>query len=143
MNRKQKMEREILSREGLVTRWEVDVNATTVHVQPETNTRRESVYLEIFGDFTVPVNGISQFKILMMPGDLSIGLAEIPCVGSFLKAKPALEGVVRLSLTEFQTVLSLATSGNLKSCSCDFQAPRYGSGLITTMMLSSELPPRS
>ena len=58
-------------------------------------------------------------------------------VGAFTSAKPRLEGGVDLTGQEFALLVALATGGRLACCSVDFDAPRYGSGLISTIVFST------
>lgn len=128
--------REIISREGSVTGWRASVHAMNLHTA--NFERREAAVLDVYGTFDEPVKGVSAFEFMLVPGPLTLGNAEIASVGVILKAKPKLEGVVRLSVLEYQTALFLAASGELRSCTCSFQSPRYGSGLIATFTLGSQ-----
>ena len=133
--------RELLSREGAITGWSADVHIMARTVRPDSRERATAIYLDIRGEFSAPVKGVGCFSLQVWPSERAgVGNAEIPSVGSFMKAKPVLQGFIVLSVLEFQSLLTLATSGQLRHCSCDFQEPHYGSALISSVLFSSEPP---
>jgi hypothetical protein len=149
MAKKKAEEREMLTREGEVTGWRAEVWAHSFSVDQDQGFDQESKTPElrdarpsitVLGAFSQDVKGVSKFDIAVVPGKPHIGKAEIPCVGVILKTKPVIEAHVTLSDTEYQTVLALATTGNLRYFSCHFQAPRYGRSLITSLTFGSHKP---
>lgn len=149
MTKKKTEEREMLTREGEVTGWRAEVWAHNFVIGQETRLldeyqkapeRDARPSITVLGTFSRDIKGVSQVDILLMPGKPDLGKAEILSVGVILKAKPAIEARVTLSESEYQTVLALATSGNLRYFSCEFQAPRYGSALVSSLTLSSHKP---
>lgn len=133
-------ERELLDREGEVTGWRAEVWAHSFDGNEETRERRARPSISVLGAFTQDVKGVSQFDILVIPGKPYVGDAEIPCVGVIRKIKPMIEASVTLADTEYQTILALVTTGNLRHFSCSFQTPRYGSALISSLTFSSHKP---
>lgn len=148
MAKKKTKEREILTREGEVTGWRAEVWAHNIFLGPdtrldedrETPERDARPSITILGAFSKDVKGVSQFEVYVLPGKPYLGKAEIASVGSVVRTKPAIEMRVTLSEIEYQTVLALATTGNLRHLSCEFQAPRYGSALITSLTFGSHKP---
>ncbi len=92
----------------------------------------------VSGQFSQPTKGIVDFEFTIYPGEPHVGNVEVPVVGVILTAKTAIETFITVSDLEFQTLLTLATSGHLKYVSCAFQEPRYGSGLMTYFSFSSD-----
>jgi len=132
--------REMLSREGQVTGWRTEVMAYPFEVGSTRRERRAIPSISVLGAFVEPVKGVTQFDITFTPGAPHIGNAEIPCVGVILKAKPAIEGHVTLAPIEFQTLLALVTTNNLRYLACDFQEPKYGHALMSSILFGSENP---
>lgn len=132
-----KGDRAMLSRDGEITDWRMEIFAHPFNADETTRERRALPSISIFGSFNEAVNGVTKFNIMLTPGTTHIGNAEIPCVGSILRSKLEIEGHVRLSLLEYQTVLAMITTGNLRYFSCEFQTPKYGSALISSMSLDS------
>ncbi|CAJ0736374.1 hypothetical protein [Ralstonia mannitolilytica] len=89
--------------------------------------------IEIQGEFTEPIAGISQFSIMTyVHANPVIGQAEVPAIGAFTAIKPMLQGGIDLSPSEFQSLLTMAAAGMLRSCFIAFTRPRYRSALIVT-----------
>lgn len=130
--------REILSRSGSVTYWDLDVHAWATGDKPDARKRHDTVHLILRGDFTEEVAGVTRFDLLVWPEDQpEAGRADIPSVGTFLRAKPILEGTLTLSEVHFQALLSVVVTGKLRAIAVTFQKPRYGSGLISSLLLST------
>jgi hypothetical protein len=152
MVKKKAEEREILTREGEVTDWRAEVWVHSFSVDPDVDfdqdqkkrvERNALPSITVRGAFSQDVKGVSKFDIVVVPGKPIVGKAEIPCVGVILKAKPVIEAHITLSEMEYQTVLALATTGNLRYFSCHFQEPRYGRSLITSLTFGSHKPEES
>jgi len=129
----------LLSREGAITAWRASLHVFAERRRGEPRERKGSPWLVIEGELTEPVAGVSAFSIHMFPvTGPRVGQAEIPSVGSFIRAKPVMDGVVELAEREFDFVLTLLTSGRIASCSVAFQPPRYGRALIASIGFSSD-----
>lgn len=136
--RKVRGPREIISRSGLVSEWELSVHAWTEGAAVDDRRRTDSLHLSLRGAFTEAVSGVAQFDFLIYPEERpEAGRAEIPSVGTFLRAKPVLEAAVGLSESHFQAILSVAIAGKLGALQVTFQKLRYGSGLISSVLFST------
>jgi hypothetical protein len=134
--------REIISRSGSVTEWDLDVHAWATGDKPDARKRQDGVHLTLRGDFNEEVAGVTRFDLLVWPEDQpEAGRSDIPSVGTFLRAKPVLEGALVLSEVHFQALLSVVVAGRLSAVAVTFQKPRYGSGLISSVMLSTSKTP--
>ncbi len=95
-----------------------------------------TMYVE--GEFTEPVAGVSQFSIMAyVNANPVVGQAEVPSIGAFTAIKPVLQGAIDLSPNEFQSLLTMASAGLLRSCYVVFTKPRYRSALIVTADFNS------
>lgn len=102
--------------------------------------RRSMHGLKLKGSLTDPVAGVSAFVLTVCSDPRACASSgDVPAIGSWLKAKPVLEGLVMLAEREFDLVLALAVAGKLASFSVTFQKPHYGHGLIIRVDFSSEL----
>lgn len=102
--------------------------------------RRSMHGLKLKGALTDPVAGVSAFELTVCSDPRACASStDVPAIGSWLKAKPVLDGLVMLSEREFDLVLALAVAGKLASIGVRFQKPHYGSGLITRVDFSSEV----
>src|SRR3989344_5539285 len=102
--------------------------------------RRSMHGLKLKGGLTDPVAGVSAFELTVCSDPRACASSgDVPAIGSWLKAKPALDGLVMLAEREFDLVLALAVGGKLASISVSFQKPHYGHGLITRVDFSSEV----
>lgn len=130
--------REIISRSGVVTGWVLDVHAWTTDENSDLRERKDSLNLSVRGTFTEEIFGVTKFDFLIYPvAQPDAGRAEIPCVGTFFRSKPVLDAVITLSDLHFQTLVSVAVAGKLGSLDVTFQKLRYGSGLISSLLLST------
>lgn len=94
--------------------------------------------MHIEGEFTELVAGISQFSIMAyVDSNPVIGQADVPSVGAFTAIKPVLQGAIELSPSEFQSLLTMASAGLLRSCYFAFTKPHYRSALIVNADFSS------
>lgn len=131
----------LLTREGIITGWRASLHVYAQQQRGRPRDRTGRPWLVLEGELTEPVTGVSGFSIHMFPvNEPSVGQAEIPSVGSFIRTKPVLEGVVELSEPEFGFIATLLSSGRVTSCSLAFQQPHYGRALIASINFSSERP---
>lgn len=101
--------------------------------------RKTMLTIDIEGEFTEPVVGSSQFSIMAyVHANPVIGQTEVPAIGAFTAIKPVLLGGIDLSPTEFQSLLTMAAAGMLRSCYLVFTKPRYRSALIVTADFNSK-----
>lgn len=85
--------------------------------------------------------GVSRYTFHLFPvSDPCVSQAGVPSVGSFIRTKPVMDGVVELSDKEFDFVVTLAASGRIASCSVAFQPPRYGRALIVRVSFGTDPP---
>lgn len=85
--------------------------------------------------------GVSRYAFHLFPiSEPCVGQAGVPSVGSFIRTKPVMDGVVELSDKEFDFVVTLAAAGRIASCSVAFQPPRYGRALIVRVSFSTDPP---
>lgn len=71
--------------------------------------RKTMLTIDIQGEFTEPIAGISQFSIMAyVHANPVIGQAEVPAIGAFTAIKPVLRGGIDLSPSEFQSLLTMA-----------------------------------
>lgn len=137
---RRKRKTELLSRSGLVVDWGAYVFILADRLGGE-GLRRTLMSLDIRGQFETPVRGVTAFSLRLIPEtNPSTGNAEIPCVGAWTSAKPALDGSVYLSDREFDLVRTMASSGKLVSVHASFQTPHYGRSLIASVSFSSDQP---
>ncbi len=129
-----------LSREGKVERWSAWAGLIPHDADLKTSTRKSMSIITLYGRFDEPVKGVSQFEMVFREGLPVVGPTLRGTVGVFLDAKPKLAGHLTLHPSEFQMMLTLATSGNLRYLCCSFQEPHYGKGLITSLDFGSENP---
>ncbi|WP_247308698.1 hypothetical protein [Ralstonia pseudosolanacearum] len=95
--------------------------------------------MHIEGEFTEPVGGTSQFSIMAyVNANPVVGMREVPSIGAFTAIKPVLQGVIDLSPSEFQSLLTMASARMLRSCFFAFTKPRYRSALIVTADFNSK-----
>lgn len=137
--------RALLSREAVVTNWRADLRAYAEwHRRRGERIRHGRISLELEGTLSEPVLGVTHFTMTVFSAAaIEMGQAEIPAVGSFIRTKPVMDGVVELLEQEFNVLMMLAISGQLTACSVAFQTPRYGRSLISSVGFSSALPERN
>ena len=102
--------------------------------------RRSMHGLKLKGTLTDPVSGVSAFELTVCSDPRACASSgDVPAIGSWLKAKPVLDGLVMLAEREFDLVLALAVGGKLVSIGLGFQKPHYGHSLITSVDFSSDV----
>lgn len=132
--------RETLSRSGFVSGWELSVHAwsTKEDMGGYDWKRTDSLHLTVRGAFTEEVSGATKFDFLIYPeADLGTARSAVPFVGSFLRCKPILEAAVAISEPHFQAMVTAAAAGKLGTLHVTFEKLRYGSGSISSMLLST------
>jgi len=98
-----------------------------------------TIYIE--GELTEPIAETSVFSIMAYVNATPVvGQADVPSIGAIIAIKPVLKGVIDLSPSEFQSLLTMASAGVLRSCYVVFTKPRYRSALIVTADFSSLTP---
>lgn len=137
-NRKKAQKREVMNRSGLVTGWDLNVHALSTKDEAGDWKRSDGPQLTIRGDFAEEVCGVTTFDFLIYPEEnLAAKRTRVAYVGSFLRCKPTLHAAVTLSDPHFQAILSAATAGALGSLHVTFEKLRYGSGPISSMIVST------
>jgi hypothetical protein len=132
--------RELLSREGVVLDWTLDIHARAEGTK-HSRSRDSSQYLILEGNLTEPLNGITKFLLQVQATvEPDLGARDMPCVGSVIQVKPQVQAAGTLTPEEFQSLLVLAGSGRLRSLRIVFQKPHYGHALIASMSFSSRAP---
>jgi hypothetical protein len=131
--------REILSRSGFVSDWELSVHAWSTNEDMGDHWKRtDSLHLTVRGSFTEGVSGVTKFDFLIYPeANLDAQRTKAPYVGSFLRCKPILHAAVTLSESHFQAIVSAAIAGMLGTLHVTFEKLRYGSGPISSILLST------
>jgi hypothetical protein len=95
--------------------------------------------VDIEGEFAEPINGSSHFSLMAyVDPNPSVGYSEISSVGSITAIKPIVMAGVNLAPGEFQYLLTLASTGTLRSCYLVFGKPRWRSALIRSIGFSSK-----
>jgi hypothetical protein len=126
-----------INRYGRIRGWGASVFANPENRGWQVAASVDTRSLKVEGVFSETVNGVAEFDILLLPGNVNPDTGEIPNVGSITRAKPIMDMVIILSADAFQFVGNLAMSGNLRYFHCCFQAPRYNKGLIASASFGS------
>jgi len=94
--------------------------------------------IHIEGELTEPLAETSQFSIMIYVNENPVvGQAEVPSVGAIIAIKPVMQALIDLSASEFQSLLTMASAGMLRSCYLVFTKPRYRSALIVNADFNS------
>lgn len=94
--------------------------------------------IDIEGELTEPVAGTSQFSIMVYVNENPVvSKTGVPSIGTVIGIKPVVQGVIDLSPSEFQSLLTMASAGMLRSCYVCITKPRYRSARIVTADFSS------
>lgn len=129
---------ELLQRSGSITRIRASLSIRADRPRSLPPERMTMLTMDIEGEFTEPVAGASQFSIMVYVNtDPVVGQAKVPSIGAFTAIKPVLQGAVDLSPSEFQSLLTMASTGMLQSCYFAFTKPHYRSALIVSANFSS------
>lgn len=129
----------MLRRVGRVESWGGYVYVSAD--RERSGTERRSLHgLKLKGSLNEPVAGVSAFELTVYGDPRAIASeGHVPAIGSWLKVKPVMDGLVMLTEREFDLLLALAQGGKLVSVGLSFQKPHYGRGLIISSDFSSEL----
>jgi len=130
---------ECLRRVGLVESWGGYLYLSAD--RERSGVERRSMHgLKFKGTLTDSVAGVSAFELTVCSDPRACASSgDTPSIGSWLKVKPVLNGLVMLAEREFDLVLALAVAGKLVSISVRFQKPHYGNGLISRVDFSSDV----
>ncbi|MGF6957272.1 hypothetical protein [Paraburkholderia youngii] len=134
-------QRELLSRYGRITDWNVSLSerADRPRGLPPVRASRATVLIE--GEFTEPVGEVARFLIQVSPTEKpELGNVEVPNVGVFISVKPEMQGVVDMTEVRFQELLTLAASGRLAWCFVAFTAPFRRSAFIVNIDFKTQGP---
>ena len=127
-----------LMRYGAVKNWRANIG---VHVEKSRGHLPERAcgsWLELSGDFSEPVVGVSAFTVLAHPNpEVSLGSTEPPCIGVFIEAKPVMQAVVAFSDGEFDRLLALAVSNQIRSIFFSFTPPHWRRAEIVNIDFST------
>jgi len=130
---------ELLQRSGDIKQLRASLSIRADRPRSLPPERTTMITIDIEGEFTEPVAGTSQFSIMAyVNANPVVGKKEVPSIGAFIAVKPVLQGVIDLSQNEFQSLLSMASTGMLRSCYFAFTKPRYRSALIVTADFNSK-----
>ncbi|MGN8064389.1 hypothetical protein ACTJK4_22255 [Ralstonia sp. 22111] len=130
---------ELLYRSGEIKRLHASLSVRADKPRSLPPERKTMLTVDIEGEFTEPVAGTSQFSIMAyVDANPVIGQTEVPAIGAFTAIKPVLRGGIDLSPSEFQSLLTMAAAGMLRSCYLVFTKPRYRSALIVTADFNSK-----
>lgn len=130
----------LLQRVGQIERWSAWAGLITHDADPKTGVRKSMSLIRLYGTLNEPVKGNTLFQLTFAEGTPYVGSNRPKSIGAVLGTRPRIEGHVTLHSSEFQMMLTLAASGNLRYLCWSFQEPRYGSGLITSLDFGSEDP---
>lgn len=129
------------SRYGLITDWQFDMHIQAERPRGGSAQRESRMYLELKGELTKPLSGVTKFSILTFISEApKTGQGVVASVGSLTRIKPLIQGGVDLSFAEFQTLTQIASTQQLRSCYLAFQAPFRGHALIASISFGSALP---
>lgn len=130
---------ELLQRSGEIKQVHISLSVRADQPRSLPPERKTMLTIDIEGEFTEPVAGVSQFSMMaFVDADPTIGQTKTPAIGSFTAVKPVLQGGIDLSPSEFQSLLTMAAAGMLRSCYLVFTKPRYRSALIVTADFNSK-----
>jgi hypothetical protein len=129
---------ELLQRSGDIKRLRVSLSIRADKPRSLPPERVTMLTIDIDSELREPIAGTSQFSIMAYVSVKPVvGTREVPSIGAFIAIKPVLQGVIDLSQSEFQSLLTMASAGMLRSCYFAFTKPRYRSAKIVTADFSS------
>lgn len=130
---------ELLHRSGEIKQVRTSLSVRADRPRSLPPERKTMLTIDIEGVFTEPVVGTSQFSIMAyVDANPVIGQTEVPAIGAFTAIKPVLQAGIDLSPSEFQSLLTMAAAGMLRSCYVVFTKPRYRSALIVSVGFNSK-----
>lgn len=132
---------ELVRHSGEIKRFHASMSVRVDKPRSLPAERESMVTVDIEGDLTEPMDGTSQFSIMAyVTPDPVVGQANVPSVGGIVAVKPVLRGVIDLSPDEFQSLLTMAAAGMLRSCSLLITKPRYRRALIVNAYFDTRTP---
>jgi len=129
---------ELLPRSGEIKRVRASLSIRADKPRSLPPERVTMFSIDIEGELTEPVAGTSQFSIMAyVNANPVVGQRDVPSIGAIIAVKPVLQAVIDLSPSEFQSLLTMASAGMLRSCYLCITKPRYRSARIVTADFSS------
>lgn len=133
--------RELLSRYGRIVSWHASLSVRADRPRGQPPWRETHASIQFEGEFTEAVVGVARFLIQVSPKEKpDLGNAAVPNIGAFISVKPELQGVVDVTESEFQRLLTLAASQRLAWIFVAFTLPLRRSALITSIDFSTRAP---
>ncbi|WP_249359436.1 hypothetical protein [Cupriavidus sp. 2SB] len=130
---------ELIQRSGDINRLRASLSVRADRPRSLPPERVTMLTIHIEGELTEPVAGTSQFSIMVyVNADPAVGQVEVPSIGAIIAVKPVVQAVIDLSASEFQSLLTMASAGMLRSCYLVFTKPRYRSALIVNADFNSK-----
>jgi hypothetical protein len=130
---------ELLQRCGMVVRCPSSISIRADKPRGQTAERTTMCTAFVEGEFTESINGSSAFSLMAyVTSDPSVGHREIPCIGAITAIKPVVMGAIDMTQGEFQCLLTLISTGALRSCYLVFSKPRWRSALIVSADFSTK-----
>ncbi|WP_232232440.1 hypothetical protein [Cupriavidus sp. amp6] len=130
---------ELLQRSGEIKRIRASLSVRADKPRSLPPERVTMLTMDIEGEFTEAIAGTSQFSIMVyVNANPVVGQREGPSIGAIIAIKPVLQAVIDLSPSEFQSLLTMASTGMLRSCYLVITKPRYRSALIVTADFNSK-----
>ena len=129
---------EMLRRVGRVESWSGNLYVSADRDRRDLG-RRSLHGLKLNGSLIESVSGVAAFELTVCSDPrASASAGDVPAIGSWLKVKPMMDGLVMLTEREFDLVLALVAGDRLVSVGLSFHKPRYGRGAITRVDFSTE-----
>lgn len=124
---------------GVIDKCDLQVHIHVDHPRGRLPTRISSVWLELEGVLNEAVSDSTRFSLHVLPGnpgDLSEG--GLPSIGSWIRVRPMLQGVVNVTDAEFSVLMQLASAGKLTTIGLAFAKPFRNHALIMRVSFGSE-----
>jgi hypothetical protein len=133
-------DRALLICQGQVMDWQAHVIARAPH--STAFGLLDGAVLQLRGTLKEPPRGIArEFDLTVRRGTADVRTQEDWQVGVLISTRRGVKGYLTLTAGQYQTLLTLTTSGHLCTCAFEFQSPRQGRGLISAVAFSSgDLP---
>jgi hypothetical protein len=129
---------ELLPRYGDIKRLRASLGIRADRPRSLPPERVTMLTIHVEGELTEPVAGTSQFSIMVyVNSNPVVGKTGVPSIGTVIGIKPVLQAVIDLSPAEFQSLLTMASTGMLRSCYLCITKPRYRSARIVTADFNS------
>ncbi|WP_349604932.1 hypothetical protein [Cupriavidus sp. DF5525] len=132
---------ELLQRSGEIKQFRASLSVRADKPRSLPPERVTMLTIDIQGELTEPVAGTLAFSLMAYVAPKpAIGQAKMPSIGAIIAIKPVLQGGLDLSPSEFQSLLTMASSGMLNYCHLVITKPRYRSALIINVAFSTRPP---